>query len=175
MAGRSHRIEPYLQRLYRYGFSLARDDDLAGELVQECVVKALGAKRTPDDEPAYRAWLFRILRNAFLDRARRARTAASFLDPRPVPDDHVEYWDGDERLINGLDVRRQMERLPAHYREILALIDLAGLSYAETAEILVVPVGTVMSRVSRARRALLEGIGETNVRPFAPVRKRSSS
>ncbi len=175
MARRSHRIEPYLQRLYRYGVSLARDDDQARDLVQECVVKVLGARRTPDDEPAYRAWLFRILRNTFLDRARRDRTAASFLDPGPVPDDRVEFWHGDERLINGLDVRRQMARLAPHHREILALIDLAGLSYGEAAEILDVPVGTVMSRVSRARRALLEGIGETNVRPFGPVRKRSSS
>ena len=104
MAGRSHRIEPYLQRLYRYGYSLARDDDLARDLVQECVVKVLGARRTPEDEPAYRAWLFRILRNAFLDRARRDRTAASFLDPRPVPDDRVEFWDGDERLIRAYPV-----------------------------------------------------------------------
>lgn len=175
MARQGHRIEPYLQRLYRYGVSLARDDDGARDLVQECVVKALGARRTPDDEPAYRAWLFRILRNTFLDRIRRDRTAAAFLDPRPVPEDRVEFWDGDERFISGLDVRVQMARLPGLHREILALIDLVGLSYAEAAQILDVPVGTVMSRVSRARRALLAAIDETNVRPFGPTGKRRSS
>jgi RNA polymerase sigma-70 factor (ECF subfamily) len=162
-------------RLYRYGVSLAREDDLARDLVQECVVKALGARRTPDDEPAYRAWLFRILRNAFLDRARRNRTAADYLELGSESDGPVEFWDGDERLINGLDVRLQMARMPARYREILALVDLVGLSYAEAADILDVPMGTVMSRVSRARRALLEAIDETNVRPFGPVRKRNSS
>jgi RNA polymerase sigma-70 factor (ECF subfamily) len=92
-----------------------------------------------------------------------------------MSDERVEFWDGDERFISGLDVRLQMARLAAHHREILALIDLAGLSYAETAEILDVPVGTVMSRVSRARRALLAAIDQTNMRPFGAAGKRRLS
>lgn len=68
--GRPHRLEPYLKRLYGYAFSLSHDSEMAEELVHDVVVKALGARNVPDDEPAYRAWLFRILRNAFVDSTR---------------------------------------------------------------------------------------------------------
>ncbi len=164
------RIEPYLKRLYGYAFSLAGDRQRAEDLVQECAIRALTAKTVPVDEPAYRAWLFRILRNAFYDRRRRERIAAE------VPDDGnfsgaLEYWQGDERFISVLTVKLEMAKLPPPQREILALIDIAGLSYAEAAEFLEVPVGTVMSRISRARRALLEAVTASNVHEL-PVKKK---
>lgn len=93
------RIEAYLPRLYGYAVSLAGDHHQAEDLVQECALRALTAKNTPGDEPAYRAWLFRILRNAFLDRVRRERTAALSADEvnfAPA----MEFWQGDERLIS---------------------------------------------------------------------------
>jgi len=61
------RIEAYLRRLYGYAVSLAGNHHQAEDLVQECALRALTAKNVPGDEPAYRAWLFRILRNAFVD------------------------------------------------------------------------------------------------------------
>ena len=164
------RIEAYLPRLYGYALSLARDHHQAEDLVQECALRALKAKNTPGDEPAYRAWLFRILRNAFLDRVRRERTAALSADEVNFAPD-MEFWQGDERFITVLAVKLQMEKLPRRHREIVALIDIAGLSYAEAAVLLEVPVGTVMSRISRARRMLLEAIGSSNVREL-PVRKK---
>jgi RNA polymerase sigma-70 factor (ECF subfamily) len=69
------RIHPYLQRLYGYVFSLARDHHQEEDLVQECASRALKARRPPADEPAYRAWLFRILGNLFLDQVRREKSA----------------------------------------------------------------------------------------------------
>lgn len=164
------RIEAYLPRLYGYALSLAGDHHQAEDLVQECALRALTAKNTPGDEPAYRAWLFRILRNAFLDRVRREKTAAlSADDVNFAPD--MEFWRGDERFITVLTVKLQMAKLPRRHREIVALIDIVGLSYAEAAQLLDVPVGTVMSRISRARRMLLEAIGSSNVREL-PVRKK---
>ena len=164
------RIEAYLQRLYGYAFSLARDPHQAEDLVQECAVRALSAKKTPRDEPAYRTWLFRILRNAFLDRLRREKTAASIMeDVNFYPE--MEFWQGEERFISSLTVKLEMAKLPIPQREILALVDISGLSYAETAETLGIPIGTVMSRISRARHALLEAIESSNVH-MLPIKKR---
>ncbi len=163
------RIEVYLRRLYGYAFSLAGDHHQAEDLVQECAVRALTAKNTPRDERAYRAWLFRILRNAFLDQVRHKKTAVSATaDENFAP--VREFWHGDERFITVLAVKLEMAKLPRRQREIIALIDLVGMSYAETAQLLGVPVGTVMSRISRARRMLLDAIGSSNVHEL-PVKK----
>jgi RNA polymerase sigma-70 factor (ECF subfamily) len=164
------RIEAYLPRLYGYALSLAGDHHQAEDLVQECALRALTAKNTPGDEPAYRSWLFRILRNAFLDRIRREKTAALAADDVNFAPE-MEFWQGDERFITILAVKLQMAKLPRRHREIVALIDIVGLSYAEAAQFLDVPAGTVMSRISRARRMLLEAIGSSNIREL-PVRKK---
>jgi RNA polymerase sigma-70 factor (ECF subfamily) len=169
-----HRIEAYLSRLYRYAFSLAREEDLARDLVQRCAVKALAAQTVPDDESAYRAWLFVILRNTFRDHLRHHSLTQTLFDDDPdgraqdVPT--MEYWRGDERLINVLNVKLALGRLRPRDREIVSLIDMVGLSYAEAAKVLNVPEGTVMSRISRARARLLELVGESNIEPLAARR-----
>jgi RNA polymerase sigma-70 factor (ECF subfamily) len=156
------RIEDYLQRLYGFAISLTRDSHQAEDLVQECALRALSAANTPVDEPAFRAWLFRILKNAFLDRLRRDKTAATAMqDVYFSPD--VEFWQGEERLITALTVKIEMAKLSLSQREILTLIDISGLSYAEAAGTLDIPTGTVMSRISRARRALLGAIESSNI------------
>ena len=66
----NHRIEAYLDRLFGYALSLVGERDEARELVQICALKALSAHKVPNDEPAYRAWLFRIQRNVFIDQRR---------------------------------------------------------------------------------------------------------
>ena len=162
------RIEKYLARLYRYAYSLAREEDLAKDLVQQCAVKSLSARSAPRDESAFRAWLFVILRNAFLDHVRRDRVAGSFLELEAENAQSMEYWDGDERLINVLNVKQAMARLRPGDREIIGLVDMAGLSYAEASRVLDVPAGTVMSRISRARRRLLDLVERSNVEPLAP-------
>ncbi len=167
--GERARIEAYLQRLYGYAFSLSRDSDEAEDLVQECALRATTAKNIPQDEPAYRAWLFRILRNAFLDRVRHHNTVASAPEDGTF-DPEMEYWQGDESFISVLSVKLEMAKLPRLHREIIALIDIVGLSYAEAATHLGVPPGTVMSRISRARRALLDAVASSNVQAL-PVKK----
>ena len=164
------RIEPYLRRLFGYAFSLSRDYHRAEDLVQECAVRALSAPSTPADEPAYKTWLFRILKNAFVDRLRREQTAADHMVDAGGASD-TEFWQGDERFITMLTVKIEMEKLPPPQQEILGLIDITGLSYAEAAKFLDVPVGTVMSRISRARRALLEAVASSNIHEL-PVKKK---
>lgn len=167
------RIESYLQRLYGYAFSLTRDSHQAEDLVQDCAMRALSSANTPVDEPAFRAWLFRILKNAFLDRLRHDKTAATAMEDVYFSPD-VEFWQGEERFITALTVKIEMAKLPLPQREILTLIDISGLSYAEAAEILGIPTGTVMSRISRARRFLLEAVNTSNIHEL-PVKKKGLS
>ncbi len=168
-----HRIESYLSRLLGYALSLTADRDSANELVHECAVRSLAARRVPDDEPAYRAWLFRILRNAFLDRVRRSSNEFAAPKDEPMVESSA-VWDYDDQLISALTVRAGMARLAPHHREIIALVDLVGFSYGEAAGFLGVPRGTVMSRLSRARDALLDQIAEGNVRPLPLAARRGT-
>lgn len=163
-----HRIENYLTRLYGYAISLSRDPETAKDLVQQCAVKSLAAKSVPTDESAYRAWLFVILRNGFVDHVRRNRLTDDLFEPELPDEPRMEYWQGDERLINVLNVKQAMGRLRPRDREIIGLVDLAGLSYAEAARIVDVPTGTVMSRISRARARLLVLVDESNVEKLEP-------
>lgn len=173
-AAQRSRIERYLGRLHGYAHSLCGDADEARDLVQNCALKALTARAEPPDEAAYRAWLFRILRNGFLDQVRRNRVReqlAPKLADVTVPG---EYWAAADRLISVLTVKRELARLPEAHREIIGLIDIAGLSYAEAAEALDVPAGTVMSRIGRARAALIAAIGDGNLRVLPDGEKRAS-
>lgn len=157
-----------LPRLYGYAFSLCGSRDDAMDLVQDCAAKALTARNPPADPSAYRAWLFKILRNTFLDLRRSLEVRQDYVSQQAKLDHLGEYWIADERLINVITVKAELSRLSETHREIIGLIDIAGLSYAEAAETLGVPTGTVMSRISRARAALIDGVIEGKVRLLRP-------
>ena len=165
-------MEGYLKRLSGYAFCLTNDRDQARDLVQECAVRALSAKRVPRDDDAYRAWIFTILRNLFIDRLRRRRETSALPDDQPA--DSWQVWHYDEHLITGLTVKLGLEQLTPAHREILGLVDIAGFTYHEAAQILDIPAGTVMSRVSRARQALLDILADSNVRAFPAQRRRKT-
>lgn len=153
---RRARIEPHLDRLFGFALSLANRREEAEDLVQDCVVKTLTARRVPRDDAAYRSWLFTILRNAFLDGRRRRREIPLDDEGSAAPAVDWSALAGDEqRMVNVLTVRAGMSRLTRGQREVIALVDIAGFSYAEAARQLAIPVGTLMSRLSRARHALL--------------------
>lgn len=141
---------------------------MAEELVQETVLRALAAKRVPQDSAGLRPWMFRILRNAFIDMLRR-QGRVRYLDHQDLEaeiDEHSSALQRSEGLVDEITVRWALADLPAPQREILSLIDVQGFSYAEAAEILDAPVGTVMSRISRARQALLKAVASSNVTPL---------
>lgn len=158
------RITPYMKRLYGYAYSLTGNADRARDLAQDCAVKALSAGNVPVDEPAYRSWLFRILRNQFIDGLRRDRRAAYIFENEPSGPEQMEYTGDHERLVDRVAIGQAFEKLDTRQREILSLVDVAGLSYRETSEVLGIPAGTVMSRISRARGRLLEILEEPPVR-----------
>lgn len=164
MARDLHRhLTALLPRLVAFSRALLADADAARDLVQEAAARALSARRVPSDEPAYRAWMFRIVRNAAIDELRRKRQ-------RPMDDEPsgtIDLWRFDDACIAKITVQQALSDLPESHREIIALIDIAGFRYSEAAEILNVPVGTVMSRIARARSALLAKIETSSVRPIA--------
>lgn len=173
---RRNRILPYLSRLHGYAQFLTRDVDRAEDLLQDASVRVLAAKREPKEDAAYRVWLFRIVRNVFIDRFRQQqRRQGVEVGTETIDELSMEYHISDERLIDRLAVRDALQRIKPDHVEILAMIDVAGLSYREAADVLEVPVGTVMSRVSRARGALLAALdsGESRVVPLSARRKRN--
>ena len=157
-----HRIEPYLNRLFGYAVCLCGERELARDLTQEAVLKALAARSVPRDEAAYRAWLFTILRNHYIDRTRREGKAPDSAPDGP-PVESWQIWRSDDHLLNAVTVKLALAKLRPAHREIIALVDIVGFSYAEAAALLSLPLGTVMSRLSRAREALLGVVVDNNV------------
>ena len=149
-----------LPRLRRYGLSLSRRPDLADDLVQIAVERAIANHASYDSTTRLEPWLFRILRNAFIDMTRRARTAGTELDVFEMPD--ILSTDGEAVVESRLMLQSTtaaIETLPSDQRDILHLVCIEDMSYAEAAEVLGIPKGTVMSRLSRARAALAEKLG----------------
>jgi RNA polymerase sigma-70 factor (ECF subfamily) len=161
-------IEVNLDRLYGFAFSLTQDSDEARDLVQDCILRAIEAPRRPSQAAAYRAWLFRILRNAFIDRCRKAGVEVHIDAAAEIAADDDAGWAGDRRMVDVITIRIAVAKLPIAHREIIGLVDINGFSYAEAAEVLEIAEGTVMSRLSRARKALLNLIAEDNVTPLVP-------
>lgn len=150
-------------RLFGYALSLCGDREAARDLIQSSALKALGASAPPREPAAARAWLFRVMRNDWIDRGRRAAVRVACADAAEPAEG---LWAYEDARIAAITVRQGLDRLEPGQREVIELVDLAGFRYAEAAEILNVPAGTVMSRLSRARLALLETIEGGKVTPL---------
>jgi RNA polymerase sigma-70 factor (ECF subfamily) len=156
------RFQPYHDRLFGYALALSRDRDHAADLLHECVARAMAAREYPENEAAFRSWLFTILRNIWIDQIRASRRRADFEEQHPDGIAH-EVVSLETVVVNAFAVRQAFERLTHEHREVLALVDISGFSYEETGSILCVPKGTVMSRVSRARQALARLLSDSNL------------
>ncbi|WP_043739063.1 RNA polymerase sigma factor [Thioalkalivibrio nitratireducens] len=138
-------------QLYRTAFAWCHDAALADDLVQEAMMKALTRLKTLQDDAALKAWVFRIMTNCYRDWGRRQRDTVD-VDDIELPCDDACPETERGRVV--LDVRRAMARLSDDHRQVIALVDIEGFAYAEVSEVLGVPIGTVMSRLSRARGQL---------------------
>lgn len=152
---------PHLDSLYRMALRLTGEPARAEDLVQETMLKAYRAWRQYKPGTNARAWLLTILRNTFINEYRRRKR-------EPIPVDleavepyaiyrSVEQTDPEGAFFSQIvdaKVLEAIDRLPPDFRDVLALSDMEGLSYAEIADTLEIPVGTVKSRLFRARRQL---------------------
>ncbi len=145
-------IEQEIPRLRRFARAMVRDSALADDLVQECLERALSRLHLWQPGTNLRAWLFTILRNLHINGIRRQQT---FVDIDSEVQTGLGGAHGSQVVRLELrDLRRALDKLPAEQREVVLLIGLEGISYAEAADILQVSIGTVKSRLSRGRRAL---------------------
>lgn len=152
-------IERHIPALRRFAWSLTRDADMADDLVQETLLKAISQWAQLRSPVSAQAWLLQILYNTFRSGFRRRREAGLPVPADTEPDHPKAAGNIEDRmhLRSALDA---LARLPDEQRAVLELVAIEGLSYDEVSRILAVPPGTVMSRLSRGRerlRELLEG------------------
>lgn len=153
---------PLFDQLYNFAHWLAQDRTEAEDLVQETYTKALKGFSSFQPGTNFRAWMYRILRNTFLT----SRTGLKASATMPLDaEDEMELSAGPETPESILIDQSQqqllqtaIEALPLHFREALLLCEVEEMSYQEIAETLSIPIGTVMSRLSRARKALRESL-----------------
>ena len=153
------------RRLFGYACALLRRLEDAEDLYQDALVRAMAAPSVPRDGVAFRVWMFRLIRNLWIDRLRRESRQAGLIALEVEAEELPGPGDPDS-MIDVLLVRQGFRRLSTAHREVLALVDIAGFSYDETAEFLDIPRGTVMSRISRARAALHAHLSAGQVVPF---------
>ena len=155
---------PLFDQLYNFARWLTRNTEEAEDLVQETYVKALKGFSSFQLGTNFRAWMYRILRNTFLTSRTGLRATMTVpLDPeQDGPELPVENETPETFLMKRSDsqlVLSAIDELPVHHRETLLLCEVEEMSYQEIAETLSIPVGTVMSRLSRARRTLRDHLG----------------
>jgi RNA polymerase sigma-70 factor (ECF subfamily) len=149
---------PLFDRLYNFAHWLTQNREEAEDLVQETYAKGLKGFSSFQPGTNFRAWMYRILRNIFLTSRTGMKSAV------PLDDDEAELTAVTEHtpesiLLQRLDhelLQRALDDLPVAYREVLLLCEIEEMSYQEIATTVGIPMGTVMSRLSRARRALRE-------------------
>jgi len=160
-------IGAILDKLYGAALRLAKNATDAEDLVAEAVTKAWASRGSLEDRACLQGWIFRILTNTFLGECRKRGTAAVEDVPLDGPEfslferlhqPFLLWWSNPEQeFLNKVqreDLQRALDGLPEAYRVVLVLSELEGFSYQEVADILRVPIGTVRSRLSRARSLL---------------------
>ncbi len=158
-------IQRHQTRAYQYAFRLTRDADLAADVVAEAFVRVYRAAKTFKGQSAFTTWLYRILTNCFLDMRKKnslrqtvsyevaLQTSEGLLEPQ-FEDMSPSPYDEAERNEKNQSVSAALELLPEYQKAILLLYHVEMLSYEEISEALMLPIGTVKSRLNRARVSL---------------------
>ena len=160
-------IEILLPEIRAYARSICQSSVEAEDLVQDAVERALRSDNKPLEISDLRPWMFRVVRNLFFDELRKYRVRREYSRAQGRISNEGDGSDTERDVL----LRLAYEKLGPEFKEILFLVDVIGLKYEEAALVLDVRQGTVMSRVSRARRALLELVGVTDGKMAAKKRK----
>ena len=163
---------PLFDSLYNFARWLVHNSSDAEDLVQETYLKALRGFASFQRGTNFRAWMFQILRNSFLSsRSKLDRRMTVAMDSEEDgPELAVDRETPEMILMNRSNsqlVQRAIDDLPVHYRETLLLCEVEEMSYQEIAEILSIPIGTVMSRLARARKAVRDSLLSAPVSPLS--------
>ena len=164
----------YAQQLYAAAMRMTRNPADAEDLVQETFLKAYRAYHTYTEGTNLKAWLYRILTNTYINRYRKLSRRPTEVDLGEVEDLYLyrrvstegtreASRSAEEEVLSGFvdsDVKQAIEALPEHFRLPVLLADVEGFSYKEISDIMDVPIGTVMSRLHRGRKALQKALWE---------------
>jgi RNA polymerase sigma factor (sigma-70 family) len=178
LAGFEELAMPLFDSLYNFASWLVHNKSNAEDLVQETYLKALRSFASFQPGTNFRAWMFRILRNTFLSSCSTLdrRLTVEFASEDDVPMLPPTSTTPESLLIERSQqnaVRNAIEQLPVTFREVLLLCDVEDASYREISEILSIPIGTVMSRLARARKTVRESV--LSVPQAPPIAKLASS
>lgn len=158
---------PHINALYNFAFHLTYNEDDANDLVQETYMKAYRFAHSYDEGTNAKAWLFKILKNAFINEYRKKSKRPSQVDY----EDYIHYHDKDDTKVSnddldmrkdyfsemlGDEITRAINSLPVDFKTVILLCDIEGFTYEEIAKIIDIPIGTVRSRLHRARNMLKE-------------------
>lgn len=149
-------LSEYRPRLHRLAHSWCGDKMLADDLVQETLNKSIIKQHQLKDFSRMEAWLFRIMHNCWMEYIRAKKPALDIDDISLLDNETPETQLSKQQVI--FRIRQAIAKLPLTQRQVITLIDLEACSYAEVSEILDIPQGTVMSRLSRAREALKKSL-----------------
>jgi len=174
LAGFEELAMPLFDSLYNFARWMAQDSHDAEDIVQETYLKALRGFASFRAGTNFRAWMFRILKNSFLSSRSKLerRMTVAMGSEEDGPELAVEYETPDSILMMRSDsesVQRAIDELPAHSRDVLLLCEVEEMSYQQIADILAIPIGTVMSRLARARKAVRQSL-RTSFRAHHSVR-----
>ena len=146
-------LEPHIPALRRYAWALTRESEGADDLVQDCLERAVGRWHLRRREGDLRAWLFAILHNLFVDALRRKRRQGLKVDLEDAASVAMVGTEQDSGMAVR-DILGCLDLLSAEQRAVILLVGVEDLSYEAAARVLGVPIGTVMSRLSRGRERL---------------------
>lgn len=161
-------VEKHYRLVYNTAYRMLSDHDSAQDATQSAFVRAYRSLDRFRSNAAFSTWLYRIVTNVCLDMIRARRDDVDSLEieydeddtqQRPLPDESAEPAQHAERAQLQQLVHRAIATLSPEYRTVIVLYDIRGFAYDEIADILKVPLGTVKSRLNRARKALKEEIG----------------
>jgi RNA polymerase sigma-70 factor (ECF subfamily) len=163
----AERVKPHLDSLFRTALRMTGENSAAEDLVQETFLKAYRGFGQFESGTNFKAWLFTILTNTYINdyrRRSRAPVVTDFAEVEPEGEEESPHFSVDdvERLADRLGdaAKRALDRLPAEHRLVFMLSTFEDLSYKEISSILAVPIGTVMSRLFRARAVLRRDLAD---------------
>ncbi|WP_431256191.1 RNA polymerase sigma factor [Roseateles chitinivorans] len=147
-------IEPLIPALRRYASAMLRDRDLADDLVQDCLERAIGQWDALRQKENTRQWVFAIAHNLIVNRLRQQARRGEHVDIAEVAESALMVPASQEHRVQVGELMAALEALPQDQRSVVLLVSVEDLSYAEAARALDIPIGTVMSRLARGRERL---------------------
>lgn len=155
---------PHADALYNFAYQLSYNDDDANDLVQETYMKAFRFIDSYQEGTNSKAWLFKILKNIFINEYRRKKREPEKIDYDDViifsdedDDNSAAYFDLREDMFDNMlgdEITNALNKLPIEFKTVILLCDIEGFTYEEIAKIIDIPIGTVRSRLHRARNML---------------------